>query len=46
MAGCIKVFQAEPKEETKKRTGKSPDYAEDSMLTHVQPTPEPNVQLL
>lgn len=41
-----KVLQIEPKEELKKRTGKSPDYAEAFMLTHVQAPPEPNVRLL
>jgi uncharacterized SAM-binding protein YcdF (DUF218 family) len=41
-----KVLQIEPKEELKKRTGKSPDYAEALMLTHVQPPPEPGVRLL
>jgi hypothetical protein len=41
-----KVLQIEPKEELKQRTGKSPDYAEALMLTHVQAPPEPNVRLL
>jgi hypothetical protein len=41
-----KVLQIEPKEDLKKRTGKSPDYAEALMLTHVQPPPAPNVRLL
>ena len=41
-----KVLQIEPKEDLKKRTGKSPDYAEALMLTHVQPPPEPSVRIL
>ena len=41
-----KVLRIEPKEELKKRTGKSPDYAEAFMLTFVQGPPEPGVRLL
>ena len=35
-----KVIQIEPKEELKKRTGKSPDFAEAFMLTFTQGPPE------
>ncbi len=38
-----KVLQIEPKEELKRRTGKSPDYAEALMLTFTPPPPIPSV---
>lgn len=38
-----KVLQIEPKDELKKRTGKSPDYAEALMLTFTPQPPEPSV---
>jgi len=41
-----KVLQIEPKADLKKRTGKSPDYAEAFMLTFTVPPPEPNVTWL
>ncbi len=41
-----KVIQIEPKEELKKRTGKSPDFDEAFMLTFRQGPPEPNIRLL
>lgn len=39
-----KVLQIEPKEDLKKRSGKSPDYAEALMLTFTQGAPEPRVR--
>lgn len=41
-----KVLQIEPKEELKKRTGKSPDFADALSLTFVQPPPTPSVSIL
>jgi hypothetical protein len=41
-----KVLQIEPKDELKKRTGKSPDFAEALMLTFTVETPQPNIQWL
>ena len=41
-----KVLPIEPKEELKKRFGKSLDYAEALMVTHLQAPPEPAVRLL
>ncbi len=38
-----KVLQIEPKDELKKRTGKSPDYADALMLTFTPQPPEPSV---
>ena len=38
-----KVLQIEPKLDMKKRTGKSPDFAEALMLTFTPPPPEPSV---
>lgn len=40
------MLQIEAKEDLKKRTGKSPDYAEAFMLTFVAQPPEPNVRFL
>ena len=40
------VLQIEPKEDLKKRTGKSPDFAEAFMLTFVQVPPEPEIQFI
>lgn len=41
-----KVLQIEPKEDLKRRSGKSPDYAEAFMLTFTPRPPEPGVRLL
>jgi hypothetical protein len=41
-----KVLQIEPKQDLKKRTGKSPDYAEAFMLTFTPQPPVPAVRLL
>ncbi len=41
-----KVLKIEPKEELKRRTSKSPDFAEAFMLTFSTPPPEPNIRLL
>ena len=38
-----KVLQIEPKEELKRRTGKSPDFAEAFMLTFAPPIPQPDI---
>lgn len=38
-----KVLQIEPKDDLKRRTGKSPDFAEAFMLTFVPPPPEPSI---
>jgi hypothetical protein len=40
------VLQIEPKQDLKKRTGKSPDYAEAFMLTFTPQPPQANVRLL
>ncbi len=41
-----KVIQIEPKEELKRRTGKSPDHAESCMLTFTQGPPAPNIRMI
>jgi hypothetical protein len=41
-----KALQIEPKEDLKKRSGKSPNYAEAFMLTFTPRPPSPNIQLL
>ncbi len=41
-----KVLKIEPKEELKKRTGKSPDFAEGLMLTFAPKKPEPRIRSL
>lgn len=41
-----KVIQIEPKEDLKKRTGKSPDFAEALMLTFSTPQPVPGIRML
>jgi hypothetical protein len=38
------VLQIEPKQDLKKRTGKSPDFAEAFMLTFTPRAPEPNIR--
>ena len=39
-----KVIQIEPKQDLKKRTGKSPDFAESAMLTFTPRPPAPNIR--
>lgn len=41
-----KVLQIEPKDDLKRRTGKSPDFAEALMLTFVPPDPEPSIRFI
>jgi len=41
-----KVLQIEPKEDLKRRSGKSPDNADAIMLTFTPQLPEPDVRLL
>jgi hypothetical protein len=41
-----KVLQIEPKDDLKKRTGKSPDWAESFMLTFADAEPQPGIRLL
>lgn len=41
-----KVLQIEPKEDLKKREGKSPDFAEAIMLTFADPVAQPGIVLL
>ena len=41
-----KVLQIEPKDELKRRTGKSPDFAEALMLTFVPPDPVPSIHFI
>lgn len=41
-----KVLQIEPKDDLRKRTGKSPDFADSFALTFTQKLPAPNVRVL
>lgn len=41
-----KVLQIEPKQELKKREGKSPDHAEALMLSFADPVGQPSIRFL
>jgi len=45
-ASTDKVLQIEPKDDLKKRTGKSPDFAESLMLTFADRVGQPNIRIL